>query len=233
MTPKWHWPRPPPWSTPAAAAPSSCPTPRPSTASPLPGAGPASAPTTRPSLTPSASCAPGWRGCGRPVPTTPPVSSTPCCGRLTPSPSWSSTAAGTMRRGRLQQRPRRPVQEPVPAVLQHLVREPDQRRRLPDAPRRPGRDRDQLAQDDQIELSDALGIGQQVDGDDLPAADGEAEHHARLAALGPDQPGGAVHERWLRGPGPAGEGAGHLGRAVNVARRPGPDGRGVGPEHHL
>ena len=52
--------------------------------------------------------------------------------------------AAAVRRGRLRQRPRQPVQEPVPAVLRHLVREPDQRRRLPDAPRRPGRDRDQL-----------------------------------------------------------------------------------------
>jgi len=51
-----------------------------------------------------------------------------------------ATAAGpaaAVRRGRLRQRPRGPVQEPFPPVLRHDVREPHQRRRLPGAAGRP------------------------------------------------------------------------------------------------
>ena len=40
-----------------------------------------------------------------------------------------------------------------------------------------------------------IGIGQEVDGDDPVVGDGEAEHHARLAARCPDQAGRTVDER--------------------------------------
>jgi hypothetical protein len=53
----------------------------------------------------------------------------------------------------------------------------------------------------QVELAKALGVGYQVDSDDLPARKREAEYDTRLSARSPHESRGSIHERRLCGPG--------------------------------
>lgn len=85
----------------------------------------------------------------------------------------------------------------------------------------------------QVELAQALVIGEQVDGDDLPARDREAEHDSRASARSPDGSGQAVDERRLCGLGAPREGLGHGRRTADLLRRARLLGGAVGSEHDV
>jgi len=85
----------------------------------------------------------------------------------------------------------------------------------------------------QVELAEALRIGEHADSGDLPVRDGEAEYDARPAARRPDSSGGSVHEGRLSGPSTPGEGADHRRRAADLPRRARLHGCAIGPEHDV
>ena len=58
-----------------------------------------------------------------------------------------------------------------------------------------------VVQDRQVELAKALGVGEHVDFDDLPARNREAEYDTRPSAWSPHGAHRSVHERRLCGPG--------------------------------
>src|SRR6266508_5702189 len=56
-----------------------------------------------------------------------------------------------------------------------------------------------LAADDlEVELTEAPGVGDHVDPDDFPPRDGEGEHDTRAPLGRPHAPGRAIYERQLR-----------------------------------
>jgi hypothetical protein len=82
----------------------------------------------------------------------------------------------------------------------------------------------------QVELAEALEVGDQVDLDDLPAGDREGEYDARPSGLGPHGSRRSVQERWLCEPGSPEEGIGHGRRTADLVRRADLHGRAVGTE---
>ncbi len=82
-------------------------------------------------------------------------------------------------------------------------------------------------------MAEPHGVGDQVDGDDHPARDREAEDDTRLFARSPHGSGGPVHEcRLCRASMPR-QGVGHGRRAADLARCTQMHGRGVGAEHDI
>jgi len=51
-----------------------------------------------------------------------------------------------------------------------------------------------VVEDHEVELPEALGVGEEVDFDDLPARNRKAEYHTRLSARSPHSSRGAVDE---------------------------------------
>src|SRR5687767_8535198 len=88
-----------------------------------------------------------------------------------------------------------------------------------------------VVQDRHVELAKALGVGDQVYFDDLPAPDRDAEHDGRPSALSPHEPRGPVHQRGLGGPGTPREGLRHSRSTEDFPRCAHLFGCSVGSEH--
>jgi hypothetical protein len=90
-----------------------------------------------------------------------------------------------------------------------------------------------VVEDRQVELAEALVVGDQVNFDDLAARDREAEYAPRPPARSPHESHGSVHERRLCGPGTPREGVGHGRRTADLTRCARMHGRAVGSEHDV
>ena len=90
-----------------------------------------------------------------------------------------------------------------------------------------------VVEDREVELAEALGVGEHVDFDDPPARDREAECDTRPSARRPHQPRRAIHKRRLCGLGAPREGLGHCGRAADLRRCAHLHGCAVGPEYDV
>jgi hypothetical protein len=90
-----------------------------------------------------------------------------------------------------------------------------------------------VVEDRQVKLAKALGVGEYVDFDDLPAHDREAEYDTRPSAWSPHGSRGSVHKRRLCGPGMPREGLGHGRRTTDLARCACLHGCAVGSEHDV
>jgi len=95
---------------------------------------------------------------------------------------------------------------------------------------RPGA-RSSAVEDRQIETAKTVGVGNEVDFDDLPACNGEFEDDTRLSAHGPHSSCSAIDQRQFRRPGASREGFGHGGSAADLRRCARLHGCGVGPEN--
>ena len=87
-----------------------------------------------------------------------------------------------------------------------------------------------------VEVAEAVGVGEDVDGDDLPAGDREAHDRHRLSMRCGDDSGDSVHHPRLRAVGDPGEGErlpGHGRRAVDLRQSACGHGAAVGAEHHV
>jgi len=78
-----------------------------------------------------------------------------------------------------------------------------------------------VLEDYQVELVNALGVGDQVDCCDLPSCDAEGKHDPRLSARSPHGSHDPVHERRLGEPGASCEGLGHVSMTGRVGDREG------------
>jgi hypothetical protein len=86
----------------------------------------------------------------------------------------------------------------------------------------------------QVQLVEALGIGDRVDLDDLTAPDLEVQYHKEPSTRGHDDPHGAVHEHRSRGPGASYERhPGHGRRTADLPRCVRRQGGAVGSEHDV
>jgi hypothetical protein len=89
-----------------------------------------------------------------------------------------------------------------------------------------------VVEDRQIELAEALGVGNHVDLDDLPAAGGEAENHKEPSTRSDGDSHGSVDERRSCGPGtPLGRHPRHGRRTTDLPRLARRHGCVVGSEH--
>lgn len=82
-------------------------------------------------------------------------------------------------------------------------------------------------------MAKALGVGDQVDSDDLPACDREAEHNTRSSARSPHGSHSSVHQRRLGEPGTPREGVGHRRRTADLPRGARTHSRAVSSEHDV
>jgi hypothetical protein len=86
----------------------------------------------------------------------------------------------------------------------------------------------------QVEPAEPVGVGDQVDLDELPAArDREAEDDPRPSVLSPHEPRDSIHECQPGRPGPSREGLGHSRRTMDLTRGAREHRRVVGSEHDL
>jgi hypothetical protein len=86
----------------------------------------------------------------------------------------------------------------------------------------------------QVQLVEALGIGDRVDLDDLAVPDLEVQYHKEPSTRGHDDTHGAVHERRTRGPGTSYERPpGHGRCTVDLPRYARRQGGAVGSEHDV
>ena len=83
------------------------------------------------------------------------------------------------------------------------------RRGTPEADRRRNGAGLSVVKDRQVELAEALGVGEDVDCRDLSVRDREAEYGTRLSVWRPHRAGDTIHERRLRGSGTPREMGGH------------------------
>jgi hypothetical protein len=90
-----------------------------------------------------------------------------------------------------------------------------------------------IAEGLQFEPKKVLGVGYQVDTDDLPALDRKVEDATRPPTAGPHGPRGPVDERRSRRPCTPREGAGHGTRVSDLLRCARTHGGAVGPEHDV
>jgi len=86
-----------------------------------------------------------------------------------------------------------------------------------------------VAEDRQVELAKALGVGEQVDGDDLSGRDREAKYHPRLSARSPYESHSFIHQRRLCSPSTPRQGTGHGRRTADLLGCAHMHGCGVGP----
>lgn len=101
------------------------------------------------------------------------------------------------------------------------------------APHVRGRRGASVAADQQVELAQARGVGEDVDRDDLLSRDREGEDNTWPSAGSPYGSSGSVDERRLCCLSTPREGGGHGRRAADLFRCAHLHGRGIGPEHGI